>query len=134
MKFTWLDKDKWDRSRSITAVMQGKTFTEVRQEASDVLLFISDDLVVEFWHDQNCCESVAIEDITGDLKDLEGVPLLMATEESNEDETDWGTGTWTFYKFRTQKGDVTVRWRGESNGYYSESVDCAVYTRKAVES
>lgn len=79
-----------------------------------------------FTHFQDCCECVQIEDITGDIQDLVGHPLLLAEEVSSEDEpapANPDSYTWTFYKFATIKGYVDVRWLGESNGYYSESVD-----------
>ena len=78
-------------------------------------------------HFQDCCESVAIEDLTDDLGALLGTPMLMAEKveafsghKVNEYEDSY---TWTFYKFATIKGYVTVRWGGSSNGYYSETVD-----------
>ena len=109
--------------------MIGKVFTSVEQ-VNDDLVFTCLDGVFTFTHNQNCCESVDIESIVGDLGDLVGSPLLLA-EESTSDSNPEGVAvpeyqdsfTWTFYKFATIKGYVDVRWYGSSNGYYSERVD-----------
>ena len=109
------------------ALMVGKTFTRVTGNVGDgEMVFENDQERYVFYHAQGCCESVYIEDIVGELSDLVGEPLLMAEEVSNYDAPepkDALSYTWTFYKFATRKGYVDVRWLGESNGYYSESVD-----------
>jgi hypothetical protein len=89
--------------------------------------------VHRFYHVQDCCEAVYIESVDGDYADLLGSPLLQAEEvESESRETDCGCEDWTFYKFATVKGSVTVRWLGSSNGYYSTSVSYE-FVPKAVE-
>lgn len=81
-------------------------------------------------HEQDCCESVWLEDIVGDLADIIGTPLVMAEESTSAERPDDAAGpeytpesqTWTFYKFATAKGYVTLRWCATSNGYYSERI------------
>ena len=106
--------------------MIGLTFHHIEGKVEDdVLLFVGagDVPSFKFYHEQDCCESVSIAEIHGDLEDLVGVPILEAREDTQEgDGGEYGSATWTFYNFRTIKGSVTVRWLGESNGYYSESV------------
>jgi hypothetical protein len=74
-------------------------------------------------HYQDCCEDVHVEEIHGDLEVLENFPLVEA-EEVTQDDLSVGveSGTWTFYKLGTIIGNVTIRWYGSSNGYYSERV------------
>ena len=106
--------------------MVGKVFTSVRNEGTELVFQNATESFV-FFHQQDCCENVSIEDVCGDLEDLVGEPLLLAEEVSGEtpvdfNERDYESVTWTFYKFATRKGYVDVRWLGESNGYYSEGV------------
>lgn len=108
--------------------MLGATLTEVTGAVGeDVMRFVAvDGRAWELHHYQDCCESVSIDDITGNLADIVGSPITMADEVSNDDfpAPEYAESyTWTFYKLATVKGYVDVRWLGQSNGYYSESVD-----------
>lgn len=108
----------------------GKTITDIQgaQKGSDVIRIKCDDgTEYQMWHRQDCCESVSIEDVSGDVADLIGSPITMADESSNSDNPPKHADsfTWTFYKLATIKGFVDIRWLGESNGYYSEGVDFA---------
>lgn len=113
----------------------GKIFTEVYHNKEKTEVYFVDtqkrNISYQLQHRQDCCEIVWLDDIVGDLSDLCNTPILMAYEASNHDEvteaikkTDKWTSsvTWTFYHLATIKGYVTLRWVGNSNGYYSEYV------------
>lgn len=96
----------------------------------DNIVFVGEDEdSYMFYHEQDCCEYVYIEQIDGDISDLCNSKIIKAecvteqSENTDEDSYDDRSLTWSFYKFATIHGEVTVRWKGESNGYYSESVD-----------
>jgi hypothetical protein len=109
---------------SMTESLVGHTFTHVYKNEDYELVFVrSDGVAFMFYHEQDCCEHVCIEDINGDLEDLINTPILVADERTSRDVEFYESATWTFYTFRTIKGSVDVRWLGESNGYYSECVN-----------
>ena len=113
--------------------MVGVTMSKIEGAVGDeVMTFVAEDgRRFVFWYEHDCCASCNVEDIVGDLSDLVGSPIVEAEEVSNYApegdpfaKRDWkpDSYTWTFYRFSTAKGTVTIRWLGESNGYYSESV------------
>jgi len=106
----------------------GRILCRVERGDDELRLYLTDFNYVRFYHDQDCCESVSIEDVCGDLDDLVGEPLTEAEEVSGYigPETGAESYTWTFYRFGTRRGSVTVRWYGSSNGYYSEEVSVEV--------
>ena len=109
--------------------MLGRTIRSIEgREGDDALTFrMEDGSTIRMEHQQGCCEQVYLAEVVGDLRDLIGLPLFMAEEVSSEaepaqDKDDYSF-TWTFYKLATSRGNVTLRWYGSSNGWYSEDVD-----------
>lgn len=144
-----IDEDiSWDYETVSISELKGKVFTSVEgKQGGDEIVFKTSERTSSgpdeeyiMAHRQDCCESVWIEEIIGDLSDLVGSEILEAEEVVSSDargnaeppperyqpdpEDEWATGpesyTWTFYKLGTMKGHVTIRWYGTSNGYYSE--------------
>lgn len=109
--------------------LQGRIILEIKgaEYNSDEIVFITDDQRrFKLHHYQDCCESVTVEDISGDIQDLINTPILLAEEAISSEPPSGATAidsdTWTFYKLRTIKGSVDIRWHGISNSNYSESV------------
>jgi len=118
--------DYWNTIHVDFSELKGQVIQSIRGGiGDDQLVFKTETDTYIMLHVQDCCESVYIEDIIGDLDDLVGCEILSATEDSNCDEKplceNEESYTWTFYNIRSNRGSVTIRWYGSSNGYYSES-------------
>ena len=129
---SWINGDKCKFEE-----LKGKIFVSIVGKAGDDIIKFKcingEEYTLE--HDQDCCEIVEVNDVNGDWEDLLNSPILLAEEITfdnknpegikipEEQNSDMRSFTWTFYKLSTNKGSVTIRWYGKSNGYYSETVD-----------
>lgn len=130
--------------------LKGKVLSKIENIDNEELIFhLETGEIYKLYHSQDCCESVSIEDINGNLEDLVGTPILLAEEVNSEEfqknfeesfkleegkkDYEWNyknekgeskpeSCTWTFYKLASKNGYVDIRWYGTSNGYYSEGV------------
>jgi hypothetical protein len=145
MYFLSIPGDLIDRNEECTfSDLLGLTFVTAESSEKRVDFVADFGARITMYHEQNCCESVYVEDINGDLNDLVGSPILRADERTNvkkygrdvnedgdpigdpppENDDDYlpELQQWTFYGLSTIKGSVDFRFYGSSNGYYSVSV------------
>jgi len=111
---------------------RGHTLAEIRQlDSGDIRFSTTDGKKYLMNHHQDCCESVYVYEIFGQLSDLIGKPLTIATENTgtespagcpDQQDSCYESHTWTEYTFATEDHTVRIVWLGTSNGYYSESV------------
>lgn len=124
-------RDRWGEQIKVEfEKMKGFVLTRIKGKVGDdeMLFHTSTGSTFKLVYERDCCADAHIQDITGDLQDLIGEPILHA-ELSTSGENPPGVTmeyqdsfTWSFYKLATRKGWVDIRWYGSSNGYYSETV------------
>jgi hypothetical protein len=107
------------------------SITGMKEGSDEITLITASGDEFRLYHGQGCCEHVRVVDVAGDPKDLIGSPILLAEESEGETPSDYTESLddayqWTFYRFATVNGYVSVRWLGESNGYYGTGVDLLI--------
>lgn len=103
---------------------------KINDKYDDEIVFnFQDGNKIKMYHNQDCCENVQIDDICGDINDLIDSEIIHFEERSGESDCNteidgrfYESFTYTFYDIQTMRGSVNIKWLGESNGYYSESV------------
>ncbi len=110
--------------------LKGQTITGIEHDKEEFIMTLDNGQRFKLYHAQECCETVELVEIIGDLKDIIGSPLTLCEEITEvgalngyESLNGYEHYTWTFYKLATTKGYVTLRWCGESSGFYSERVN-----------
>lgn len=111
--------------------LEGEVISSVvgAEEGWETIITTESGKVIQIYHQQDCCEQVSIED--SEVDDIVGGYCHFAgfvdgetpAKDFHDDYYYDNSQTWSFLKIETSKGSIWQRWLGESNGWYSESVD-----------
>ena len=105
-----------------------KEITGLEKDSPEVHI-VTNQTTYKLYHHQDCCESVLVENVIGDEKDILNEEIIFAEEDAGANDPDWYTEydrlyshTWTKYVLKTKNASLEFWFLGESNGYYNESV------------
>ncbi len=109
----------------------GQTISSISAPIGDAHIRITTEQGgVEADHVQDCCESVDLIRVDGDLDVLIGSKVELAEDDSGCNPPDWAekepswaeSVTWTKLTLKTSAGEAVFWVRGASNGYYCETL------------
>lgn len=108
----------------------GETLSYIDDCGDQIVLTTVSGRKIRIYHEQECCESVRVEDTEGNWQELIGKVIIDIDEDIESGEL----GVYEYYTktnltFKVDGATVISKWIGESNGYYSESVDFAELTK-----
>ena len=107
--------------------MIGKTIAAIdgcEKGSQEVTFSFTDNTKCVLYHEQDCCESVLVEEIHGNPAQMVGHTIKKAavSTATPPQEFNYECAEWTFYKIACMGDYLTIRWLGESNGYYGVEV------------
>lgn len=104
----------------------GETIASVTHVENDekIVFHFNSGRIVKMYHDQDCCEDVRIEDITGDLQSLVGETIREIDQSFGEIVGEGvDRGERTTFTITTDRRSIQIIWKGFSNGYYGTSAN-----------
>lgn len=111
--------------------LKGKLLTSIEKGEDEIVFSTSSGERYLMSHYQDCCESVTISEIIGEIDNILNLEILEAQEKIGHGEEEskefnkkyrYDSVTLTDFVLKTKKGNLIIKWIGISNGYYSESV------------
>lgn len=119
-------------SPSAAAMLNGREYSRIlgATHDNDSMTILVPEGEFLFHHRQDCCESVRIVAISGDIPETGHIISCVESDQKPEwcekAPLDFGSHTWTVFTFQVlsdgKNSTFTIVWLGESNGYYTENV------------